>query len=517
MGVIHKLEPEVIDFILAKKTADSGLSCRQISALISDKFQITLSKSSVNYLVKNAGMSSVIGRRRKSPRQKKILPANILAPMALPSLIQTKPALPLKPESGYTGAILLRAADFLFGGSINAAQAIQNRLNRTKENLSAFTEEAIYMPLKKIPENSVISYLNELKQIKGLGQETLKVFRDTLQQVRCIRLSVSENSNLYLDGQLHTIWSTPHIPYSFSAPMHNIKERLGRLTKGAAPFVFFMAPGYDSPTKEFFDFILELNSPEKRILRFTLWGNKLEELQNVDAEKNSKLSFIFGLWPWQFIEYRKTGKIGEFRQLNYAAIKDSLYIADIEVELTQPKTKQTIVLKGAALKRNPAGKTELIILSNMPDGKPAQEIVKTYLSCWPNLEEAFRDYSRKVELFTYAANAQESFPPEEIFLKENAAEDIKNIFEDYLKALDLFIRMRILPYDHRNNDFPTDVKRFYGLSARLEQKEDFLLATFIPPAGYPFLKDLEYACRRINEKQIIWENNKQLYCIVGVR
>ncbi len=67
MGVIHKLRPEVKEFILEKKRLEPGLSCRTIAVLVFDKYKIKLSKSSANSLFREAGLSMPVGRR---PKQK---------------------------------------------------------------------------------------------------------------------------------------------------------------------------------------------------------------------------------------------------------------------------------------------------------------------------------------------------------------------------------------------------------------------------------------------------------------
>ncbi|MBF0523289.1 MAG: helix-turn-helix domain-containing protein [Candidatus Omnitrophica bacterium] len=63
MGIIYKLKQEVIDFILQKKKEDNDLSCRQIAKMASDQFDMDISKSSVNAIIKENQLSSMIGRR----------------------------------------------------------------------------------------------------------------------------------------------------------------------------------------------------------------------------------------------------------------------------------------------------------------------------------------------------------------------------------------------------------------------------------------------------------------------
>ena len=64
MGVIYKLKPEIASFILETKRADSKVSCRAMVVLIESKFQNKVSKSSVNALFQQAGLSMPVGRRR---------------------------------------------------------------------------------------------------------------------------------------------------------------------------------------------------------------------------------------------------------------------------------------------------------------------------------------------------------------------------------------------------------------------------------------------------------------------
>lgn len=63
MGVIHKLKDEVVSFIIAQKKSDPRAGVRQLAALTSEKFQIKVSKSSVNEVLKRSSLSSSVGRR----------------------------------------------------------------------------------------------------------------------------------------------------------------------------------------------------------------------------------------------------------------------------------------------------------------------------------------------------------------------------------------------------------------------------------------------------------------------
>jgi len=63
MGVIHKLKEDVVNFIIDQKKKNPSVSIRQLAAETSAKFQIKVSKSSVSTTLKNASLSSAVGRR----------------------------------------------------------------------------------------------------------------------------------------------------------------------------------------------------------------------------------------------------------------------------------------------------------------------------------------------------------------------------------------------------------------------------------------------------------------------
>lgn len=77
MGVIYKLKPEIKDYIMRVQSEKPDFGCRKISVLLTDKFQIKVSKSSINSVIKTAGLSMPVGRRQKKKgilfRKQKVL------------------------------------------------------------------------------------------------------------------------------------------------------------------------------------------------------------------------------------------------------------------------------------------------------------------------------------------------------------------------------------------------------------------------------------------------------------
>lgn len=348
-----------------------------------------------------------------------------------------------------------------------------------------------------------------------MSLDIMRIISNILQEVRYIKVNLSGADVVYLDGQMHTLWSTPHIPYDFSSTIYNIKSYINKYFSQNAPFILFMAPGYDTPTKEFFSFISGLDIGDKGISRLTLCGNKFEELEVIQLESGKRRFFIFGLWPWQFVEFRKIKKIEEFKPFYFEGLKKDFYVAEIEIELSQPITKQAVTLRGAAFKTNPAEKTRLAMLSNLPSGAATpEELANIYLNHWPNPEEAFQDYSRKIERYTYTGDSQRFFSTESLDLNRDATAEIKTHFSKYLKALDLYVRWHFLPPGYETKDFSTMKERFYDLKAILKKENDRLLITFLAPQGFAFQKELGYVLRRLNEREITFRDGKRLWFLI---
>jgi hypothetical protein len=189
--------------------------------------------------------------------------------------------------------------------------------------------------------------------------------------------------------------------------------------------------------------------------------------------------------------------------MEFEPLKQNYALAEGKITLNQPNTGQVATLRIVALKNDPAQKIRVVVATNLPVEKmSAEEVVKAYLSSWPNLEETFEDFSRKIELFTYTANSQRFFNLNDLSKGGEMVSGLDNILDYHLKALDAYVRWHFLPSGYENRDFDTIKDFFYLIKAKIEQQKGFYNVTFQPPSGYAYSKELSYACRRLNEQNI---------------
>lgn len=505
MGVIYKLKSDVKDYIINQKQSDPDLSCRKLAVFIFSKFQLKLSKSSINAVMKEAELSMPVGRRHKAKRG--------IA------------------EAAGLGVILLKAADSLLGGSLRIADAVRGKIGSKDSDILAKTEYLIYNSLfdlsekahmeSKLPVWAIInkrfnradidSYLIEMQQVKELSADLHRIITELFQEVRCFKLTSASGEAVYLDGQMHSVWPTQNIPYNFSTTLYDANSCVNKTILGEEPLILFTAPGGETPGKEIFDFISKFSS-ENAFSNLTLVGNRHDDLGIQALENLKKKSFIFGLWPWQFPAFRKAKIADHFTKFYFEPLKKDFYIAEAEISLLQPITNKSFTLKGCALKTSISENIKLVILSSFSANEvKIEDLAGLYLNRWPNLEETYQDFTRKCELFTYSASLRPHFSMHRLDWSIDSAQDLSSLFNYYLHMLDLYVKWQFLPAGYEKRAFSITNEQFYSQKARLKKRKNHLFASFQPPHEYLFSKDLDYACRRINEREVIIDG-KRLWC-----
>jgi len=149
-----------------------------------------------------------------------------------------------------------------------------------------------------------------------------------------------------------------------------------------------------------------------------------------------------------------------------------------------------------------------------PDQASPEEILNLYFNRWPNLEEGFQDFSRKIELFTYTAGSERFFSTESLELIRDLPLNISSLLEIYLKILDLYVRWHFCPSGYENKDFSIVNQLFYSLKTRLKKEQGRVLVIFEVPPGFAQLKDLQYCLRRINEREVMFSSGEQLHLAI---
>jgi hypothetical protein len=416
-----------------------------------------------------------------------------------------------------SGAMILKALDSLIGGSreINAlisrvfGSNPQDTLNLTESLIfkSMFNKD-IYSTLGDLvgvqySAEKINGYYSQIKQITDIGIDVSKIITNVFTEAKGVKFHFTDESIIHLDGQLYSSWPGTRFPYDFANTVAELKNNLNKHFIDGVPLVLFSPPGYDIFPKDFFSLLLNIGSQKNCPDNLILFGNQLEELETITLNSPSPCCLVFGLWPWQFTSSRKVKKIGDFYLKYIKEIDRDLYLGEVEIDLFRASTNQSISLKGCAVKTDLKEKIRLVILNTNSQQLALDELAGIYLSRWPNFEEAFQDFSRKIELFTYSSAEQKSFSRDSFGLDTaGITKELSEIFATYIKMLDAYLRWHFLPPEYGEKDFSATSDYFYKIPVKLVTSPNKIRARTLVSQDYQFLKDLEYLNCRLNERQI---------------
>jgi len=434
--------------------------------------------------------------------------------------VEPRPGLLLPREC--TGIILLKAIDHLIRGSAQLSEAIQRRLGYPKEEVEALTQTLIFQDIvgnepgalssitrNEISADKLSGYFTQLQELKTMKLDLSRLSANIFTESRGIKMHFIDGSIIYLDAQMHTVWPTPYMPHDFSATVTSVKDCINRYFFKNGNLILFMAPGYDIPTKEFFTLLLNFNSKHETADNLILYGNKLDELENIALNPEEDHNLLFALWPWQYTAYRKVKKIGEFIPQRIDCLNKEFYLAEAEIELLQPPSMQPFSLKGCAIKLNLAEKIRLVVLST-DRSRDLVSLANDYFCRWPNLDEGLHDFNRKIELFNCTGESQHIFAYEELPIGKSEPVDIKSIFLGYLEALDAYLRWHFMPSGYEKTEIGLIKERFYSQKVQLIQDKDKIRYLLTVDHDYAYVGDLEYICRRLNERDIRADDGQRI-------
>ncbi|MCM8782808.1 MAG: helix-turn-helix domain-containing protein [Candidatus Omnitrophica bacterium] len=491
MATGYKLNNKIINFILRQKQRNPSLSCRKLAALIKEKLNISLSKSQINNFLKSKGLSMPIGRRLKKIKLKRRL----------------------------TAIYLLKLIDNLLGLTSTLTKNLKVKIKRKDLYLlnqalifssffNNFKPDSYLWPVlgERLSENYILSYLKELEGVDEIKSILKNTLYDLFNEVLAVKFSFSDGSFFYLDAQLHSLWSTEHIPYDFAITYYKLKSYIKNILKNDSPrLILFTAPGYEIIPLLWFNFLIRFNQIYRyRLLQLTFLDSDFKKIEVIPINNDVNLDIVFAMWPWQYEKCRLLEDIKEEGVLEL--LEKKFYVSSAKIKLLQPTINQSVILNGLILKKEPQGKTEVFILTT--NNQPSLSTVINYLKKWPTLQEGFKNYAKKIELFTYHPLAKKNFPKEEIYkLLENNNLSIKDIYEIYLKSLDLYLRWYFLPLEYREADFKALKERIYNLPLSIKTKKDRVEFILHLPSEYPYREDFNYLAKRLVEGNLFFGKN----------
>jgi len=201
----YKLNTEIEQFIIQQKRADPKLSCRRLVSLIRELFQVNLSKSLINNVIKQNNLSSPIGRRGEIQIIKKEEAGTI--------------------ENG--GCFFLKAADLKLSLSSKLSQNLSGHFpHLSSQNLKKIIETSIYSPIFK-HKDSLWFFIGEKVASESLEQYWQQLSQISLQDLSQSLMEPGFNHNINEINEINKFCLTKlnsYVQTNFFPPVYQILD-----------------------------------------------------------------------------------------------------------------------------------------------------------------------------------------------------------------------------------------------------------------------------------------------------
>lgn len=389
MSNIKKISHEIESYIIQRKKKNPDLSCRSLTLDARSKFNIYLSKSSINRIIKAGELSSPVGRR------------------------VTKVFRPYGQIQG-AGFAFLHGAGLLLGLPrilANICKKIHPSMRLKLETLEAISEawiisKAIYnVSLEKIEEydKSELWFITGRKINKGLLRQYIEIFKSMqpinyqlvrelthiLQDVHYLKFTMSDGSQYCIDGQLKSVWRDSKIPVDFCVTIDTADSYINDIFFRNEPMVITSARPESMLGEEISDFIFscDAKSAAQRIRKIEFFSPKGELVKEIPFIVPGRRKFIMGIWPWQYKTITQLEKIRATESFLHEPLRQEFCYMEDKIIFTQHTQNIDVMLRLIIIKSDKNGPARIGILTNLdPEEWSASSVVEHYVRRCPNFE-----------------------------------------------------------------------------------------------------------------------------------
>lgn len=553
MGVVHKLKPEIVNFVIDQKKKNPSLSCRGLVDIVNATLNTNLSKSSVNNILKHADLSSSVGRRsgsgqyirQESSKKFKLSEAKrksifadssaqpILADLKWPTLAEDlmdgmgnvflKAAEWDSSSQPILEALLKESCPNIDHDRIKAVASIVGFLKAFQiesfEGLAHYEGQGLWalnQIEKAITEEDVLDVVENLKNPQEFFLKFSLKAPQVFSRAAGFRYVLKDGSNFFLDGQMASVWKK--VQTQFSVSLSKATENLAKMLNNVQSEVFCSISPKESgkiqQTRQFFELVQAFeNVQSKRIQHIELLGENGQILGDFDEVPQIQRFFIAGVWPWEkiFHQFLDVKKIQQEGKIELDFLEREMTFKEVFFNWNEGRT---VPVRGILLYEAFMRLPFLILITNT-DGKtvPAQDVVLQYCQRWPNIEKgsSFSVFSDPARWNMDFSDGEK--PVWDILLGEQSlSRDPVWMAADLLVSLlDRFAKKQFFPEGYASADFYTMRNRFYSLPGKIQVTNRGYLAEIVVPQGSPYVKDALFAAQRVNESGITAFDGRQLF------
>lgn len=545
MGVVYKLKPEILDFILQQKKEAPSLSCRKLVDIVEQTFHVHVSKSSVNAIIKEHALSNPVGRASvfKAPKnffipqeKKEFLLANVVPfltgqkeeqrPVLMearedvvkgdPVLMRLMPDILAKPverkkkekiweDKGLlyedAGTIFLRASlwevsrEPILGGLLKtwSGAPLEYASTPAQWEECLFHQEAQRDTLQTVSDKRF--FWEELPEIDEkaalLKKEHLTVLEEASWEISlkgllatagAVRLCTQKGKVFYLQPGLKKVYGPQEKTNNSMAPLYKTTEMVAdRLINNVKPFISAISLKDPAGKKMFLELTTALEGRE----------DMLERIEILDGQEN--VLNVFEGFSFERCGYVFLSEAQDlFREPSENVLKQDAIFVDPLCDEEVGVDVGSVLLDGTiftvARKKKQEGLSQEVFISNLLDQHEKREDVLT----------------AAVGFFPYGRTENVKISTNPVLCEGLIALGQKNVLE-WLRGVVFCLA------EKRYFDTKDVLTTAMALPGYIKKNRDFLYVKLVLQAGIVFEEEIKAAVRRINENVIFDRDGRRVW------
>jgi hypothetical protein len=510
MGTIHKLKPEVIGYLLSQKHKNPDLSCRKLAEIISVKFSIKLSKSSVNTILKRELLSSPVGRRNAEliRIQGEVEHGGFSILQGIDShfnLSQIVAEIFVERLPGFSRELFTDAIDI-----VQALVIFKAIFDLTIEPTRCYENTDIWTLVGRRPTRSIYNKIMDMLYSSQLTvNEVVMDIRKRLIPVSGFRFQLKDNTAFFIDAQLQSIWNTPVRMRKCYITYCKLISYINEFIDREQPLSIFNIQGANMYSQEVLDFISALNGQNisKRVEQIEILDIKGNVIETKLMNSFEKRFFLLGFWPWQLEGLSEFERRPTDKKINCRDLGIEFYYQIEEIDLSQHLVSQEVKYNIILLKDEPLGAARIGILTNLPKESIHNYLYIKELYNWATPEDRYKEFTKWAK--ETVANSTVFLPNSFDFSKvANSENYLENIFS---------ILSQIIFYQFQQNFVPESCRSWSPLKLKdvflrqraiIRRSKEFISYNMLINNELCNRADLAFICDRLNELFIVQKNTK---------
>ncbi|MFA5039174.1 MAG: helix-turn-helix domain-containing protein [Candidatus Omnitrophota bacterium] len=394
-----KIPPKIARFVLDARRRNVDYGVRQLAELVHIKFNLKVSKSSINNLIKKAHLSRPVGRgvlrtNRYSGDAYGVGYGFMLGALRLYGICERLAGI-IKKE-GCSEEKMESLVSLV--ESLVMAKAI---FNVALPKILEYSKEDLWNLLGyKISKGNIQRFYANFKFSQTIGIKLVTEYLISIKDVHHARIQLADGSFIYLDGSLQAAWPNAKIPIEFSTNSLFTDRYIDSAIDGNEIFMVFNTADLNALGKEFSDLVYGLDGSiaSKRIRKIGFFKPSGELVKEIPLVLPQRRRFVIGAWPSQFKAITDVEKQKPCASLHFEPLGQIFYISEGLLKYSQHIDNKEVILRLIVLKSAETSGAKIALFTNADekDWSPA-DIAEAFLRRFGDFQQKHHFFVQKLQ------------------------------------------------------------------------------------------------------------------------